>query len=79
MGEFRNLKLPVGSKLFKVHNFTFMHKGITFVFEIDEFADGSFTGHGEHSTDKSSVIESVSGHSMQECLEKLVKKVESRT
>ena len=79
MGEFRKLRLPAGSKLFKVHNFTFMYKGTTFVFEIDEFADGSFTGHGEHSTDKSSVIESVSGQSIEECLDKLVKKVESRT
>jgi hypothetical protein len=78
MDEWRKVKLPAGSKLFRVHNFTFMAKGNTYVLEVDEFADGSFSGHGEHSTDKSSVVESVSGTSVGDCLDKLIKKIETR-
>jgi hypothetical protein len=76
--DWKNVKIPAGSRLFKVHNFTFMHKGTNYVLEIDEFRDGSWSGHGEHSTDKASVIESVSGKSLQECLELLIAKVEGR-
>jgi hypothetical protein len=78
MDGWRNVKVPSGSKLFRVHNFNFMHKGTNFVLEIDEFSDGSYSGHGEHATDKSSVVESVSGSSLEDCLEKLIKKIESR-
>lgn len=75
--EWKNVKVPDGAKLFKVHNFTYMIKGVTWHFEIDEFADGSFIGHGEHSTDKNSLLESVNGKSVQECLDALVRKVKN--
>jgi hypothetical protein len=61
MDEWRKVKLPAGSKLFRVHNFTFMAKGNTYVLEVDEFADGSF-----------------SGTSVGDCLDKLIKKIETR-
>ena len=77
MGDWKQANTGSG-KLFKVHNYTFMHKGTTYHIEIDEFADGTYTGHGEHSTDKSSVLESVSGSSIKECLESLIQKIESR-
>ena len=64
-----------GGKIFKVHNFTYMHKGATYLLEVDEFADGNCSGHGEHSTDKSNVLESVSGNSVKECLEALIAKI----
>lgn len=56
--------IPEGSKLFKSHGFTFVHKGSTYLLEVDEHRDGTFTGHGEHSTDKSTVLASVHGSSM---------------
>lgn len=75
MSGWNKIKLPEGARLFKVHHFTYMWKGATYLFEVDEFADGSFTGHGEHSTDKSRVLESVSGKSPEECLSALLKNV----
>ncbi len=78
MDQWRSVKLPAGSKLFKVHSFTLMHKGSTFALEIDEFMDGTFTGYGEHSTDKSRIIDPVNGKSLNDCLQQLVQKVEAR-
>lgn len=75
MSGWNKIKLPEGAKLFKIHHFTYMWKGSTFHLEVDEFADGSFTGHGEHSTDKSRVLESVSGKSLEDCLGALIKNV----
>jgi hypothetical protein len=55
-----------------------MIKGVTYQFEIDEFSDGSFTGHGEHSTDRNGFVESVSGKSVDDCLNNLVARVGQR-
>jgi hypothetical protein len=71
--DWKKTKIPEGAKLFKVHNFTFMLKGSTYHLEVDEFADGTFTGHGEHSTDKNTVLESVSGKSLEDCVSNLIK------
>jgi hypothetical protein len=76
--SWKNISVVGGAKLFKVHSFTYMAKGTTYMLEIDEFSDGTFSGHGEHSQDKSSVIESVSGNAIEECLSSLIKKIESR-
>lgn len=75
MSSWNKIKLAEGAKLYKVHNFMYMWKGTTYHLEVDEFADGAFIGHGEHSTDKSSVLESVSGKSVEECLAALIKNV----
>ena len=77
--EWKSAKVPSNSKLFKVHRFTYMHKGVNYLLEIDEFSDGSCTGHGEHSTDRNFVIESVSGDSIKESLDALIEKIASRT
>ena len=71
--NWKKIPVPEGTKLFKVHNFTLMVKGTTYHLEVDEFADGSYTGHGEHSTDKSSVLASVSGASVEDCVATLLK------
>ena len=76
--DWKKTRLPSGSKLFMVNSFTYMYKGRTFILEVDEFSDGTFTGHGEQSTDKSHVVESVSGKSVQECLEALIKRIDQR-
>lgn len=73
--NWKMVSLPDGSKLFKTHNFTLMHRGTNYRLDIEEFADGTFSGHGEHSTDKSSVLESVSGTSLEDCLNALIKKI----
>jgi hypothetical protein len=73
--DWKKVKLPEGAKLFNVHTFTYMHKGATYQFEVDEFQDGTFTGHGQHSTDQSSVLESVRGGTIEECLSALVKNI----
>lgn len=70
--NWKKVSIPDGAKLFKVHNFTFMLKGSTYHLEVDEFHDGTFTGHGEHSTDKSSVLASVTGKSVEDCVAALI-------
>ena len=77
--DWKTINLAPGSKLYKVHNYNLMHQGTHFSLEIDEFSDETFTGHGEHSTDKNYVIESVSGVSVEDCLENLIKKIQERT
>ncbi len=76
--DWKKVKAPEGAKLFKVHSFTYMIKGSTYHLEIDEFQDGTVTGHGEHSADKSHVLESVSATSVKECIEQLIKSVKGR-
>ena len=76
--DWKKAKIPSGGRLFKVHNFTFMRKGVTYHLEVDEYNDGAFTGHGEHSTDKNLMIESVSATSVTECLEALMSKIDKR-
>ncbi len=71
--NWKKLAMPDGAKIFKVHNFTYMSKGTTYHFEVDEYADGNFSGHGEHSTDKNTVLESVSGKTLEDCVNALVK------
>jgi len=76
--EWKAIKLPAGSKLFQVHNFNFLHNGVNYILEVDEYSDGSFTGHGEHATDKNYVIESVSGRTLKICLDALIKRIQDR-
>ena len=73
--SWKSVSLPTGAKLFKSHNFTYMKGGTTYILEVDEFADGSCSGHGEHSTDKSSVVQSVAGSSIEDCLKSLIKNI----
>lgn len=70
--DWKKVKIPDGAKIFQAHSFTVMHKGINYQVEVDEFADGSFSGHGEHSTDKSTLLPSASGKSLEECLSNLL-------
>ncbi|MBF0440763.1 MAG: hypothetical protein HQK54_02550 [Oligoflexales bacterium] len=77
--DWKTAKVPQGSKLFKQHNFIYMHKGVTYTLEIDEYHDNSFAGHGENSTDKNFIIESVSGKSVVDCLNGLIQKITGRT
>ncbi|MCX6124676.1 MAG: hypothetical protein NTV34_08000 [Proteobacteria bacterium] len=76
--NWKAVKVQPGGKLFKVHNFTYMVKGVTYRLEVDEYHNGICTGHGEHSTDKNSLIESVSANSTEECLSLLIERVGSR-
>jgi hypothetical protein len=76
--SWKEIRVHSGGKLFKVHNYTYMIKGVTYQLEIDEFGDGTFTGHGEHSTDRNSFVESVSGKSVDECLTNLVARIGQR-
>jgi hypothetical protein len=73
--NWKKLTVPEGAKLFKIHTFTYMVKGTTYHLEVDEFGDGSFSGHGEHSTDKSSVLSSVSATTLEDCLKALMAKI----
>ena len=76
--DWGSIILPSGCKLFKVHTFNYIHQGVNYLLEVDEYSDGSFSGHGEHSTDQNNVVESVSGKNIDECLNALIKKIESR-
>lgn len=73
--DFKKVAIPEGARLYQAHQLTYIYKGVTYLLEIDEHADGSFTGHGEHSTDKSSVLASVNGRTAEECLSALINKI----
>lgn len=73
-----SVRLPEGSKLLRIHRFTYMHQGVNYVFEVNEMGPGSWIGHGEHATDQNSVIPSVNGATLEECLNQLISKIESR-
>lgn len=77
--DWQKLIIPAGSKLFRMQRFTYMHKGVNYLLEVDEYNNGTCMGHGEKSNDKNFVIESVSGPSMEECLNQLIKKIVERT
>ncbi len=70
--DWKKLKIPGSHRLFRVHQFMYMIEAISYQFEINEFFDGSFTGHGVHSTDDSNQLKSVTRHSMEECLQALI-------
>jgi hypothetical protein len=76
--DWKKINVPAGSKLLKVHNFTYIHKGVNYNLEIDEYSDGRCSGHGEQSIDKNFVIETVSASSVDDCLKQLVDKINSR-
>ena len=76
--EWKNVKVPSGSKLFKAHNFTFMNKGHSWRLAVDEFSDGTFSGHGEHATDRNTFVESVSGRELTDCLNALIERIQNR-
>ena len=72
------IQVPPGGRIVRVSHFTYIFNGINFIIEVDESPDGTVTVHGEHSTDKNFVVESVSGSSVEECLNGILKKISSR-
>lgn len=76
--DWKKANIPNGCRVFKAHTFTFMSRGASYQLAVDEYNDGTYTGHGEHSTDKNLVIESVNGTSLANCLEALIGKIEKR-
>ena len=76
--DWKNLKIPEGSKLFKIHRFNFLYQGVNYLLEINELNPSMWVGHGEHATDQSSVIPSVNGSSLEECLNKLIERIHKR-
>ena len=76
--EWQGVNIPEGSKLYRIHKFTYMHGGVNYILEINE-SDGSWIGHGEHATDKNSVVPSVSGKSLEDCVNQLVSSINGRT
>jgi hypothetical protein len=77
--DWKSAKLPAGGKLFKVYNFNFLYQGVNYLLEVDEYADGAFSGHAEHATDHNYVIESVSGKSVADCISGLCSRIEARS
>jgi hypothetical protein len=76
--SWKKIAVHQGGKLFKMHQFTYMVKGVTYQIEVDEFADSTFTGHGQHATDRNNLVESVTGKSIDECVTLLVAKIGTR-
>lgn len=75
--DWQKIKIPDGSKLFRIHKFTYMHQGVNYLLEINETGD-AWIGHGEHATDQNSVIPSVNGSSLEDCLNQLIAKINTR-
>jgi len=76
--DWLKLNIPQGSKLLRTQRFTFMHKGVNYLLDVDEYGNRSCMGHGEKANDKNFVIESVNGASVEECLNALMKKIADR-
>ncbi len=76
--DWNAIKVPEGAKLFKVHNYNYMFKGTNYLIELNEYSDSKWVGHGEHATDKNSVVPTVSGSSKEECLNLLVASINQR-
>lgn len=77
--SWKNISLKQGCKLFISHNFTYMSAGQNFSLCVDEYNNGQYIGHGEHSTDKNNVVESITAPTMEGCLESLIAKIESKS
>mgnify|MGYP003683930431 CR=1 FL=1 len=75
--DWKTIKIPEGSKLYRIHKFTYMHGGVNYLLEINE-AGGTWIGHGEHATDKNSVIPSVSGNCLEDCVNQLISSINVR-
>ncbi len=75
--DWQMIKIPDGSKLFRIHKFTYMHQGVNYLLEINEM-NNTWIGHGEHATDQNSVIPSVNGNSLEDCLNQLIGKINTR-
>ena len=76
--DWKAIQIPDGSKLFRIHKFTYMHQGVNYLFELNEMGDGKWIGHGEHATDQNSMIPSVNGSSLEECINQLILNVKNR-
>ena len=76
--EWKAVKIPDGSKLFKIHRFNYLHLGVNYLLELNEIGSDTWIGHGEHATDQSSVIPSVNGNSEADCLNKLIDRIHRR-
>ena len=70
--DWEKIKVPGGNRLIKAHSFMYMVEGTTYKIGIDEYSDGKFTGHGEHSSDESQQLSSVVGGTIEECLQSLI-------
>lgn len=77
--DWKAVKVPEGSKLLSIHKFTYLYQGVNYLFEINEAGSGQWIGHGEHATDQSSLIPSVNGSSLEDCLNQLIGKITSRS
>lgn len=76
--DWKSVQIPSGCKVFRVQTFMVMISGKTFSLEIDEYSDGSFTGHGEQTNDDSTVLASVTAKSAEECLNQLISSIKDR-
>lgn len=76
--DWQAVKKADGSKLFRIHKFTYMYGGVNYLLEINE-AGNDWIGHGEHATDKNSVIPSVNGTSLEDCLNQLIAIINDRS
>jgi hypothetical protein len=74
--DWSKIKIPSGNRILKIHNFMYMRDGNAYELEVDEFSDGKFTGHGEHSSDESQQLNSVVGDTLETCLQALIDDVE---
>lgn len=76
--NWKSVEIPANYKVFRAHTFMIMNSGKTFTIEVDEYSDGTFTGHGEQTNDDSTVLASVTGTSVEDCLNQLIASVKSR-
>ena len=76
--DWKALKIPEGSKLFKIHRFNLLHGGTNYMLEINELGPANWVGHGEQATDQNNVVPSVNGSSLEDCLNKIIERISKR-
>ena len=76
--DWARINIPSSSKLMKVHNFLYLEKGVTWKLEVNEYSATHFAGFGEHSSDESQQLPSVSAESLEECVQKLIQEASSK-
>ncbi|MFK7873373.1 MAG: hypothetical protein AB8C84_09425 [Oligoflexales bacterium] len=69
--DWSQIKLPSG-KLMKVHTFLYLSKGVTWKLEVNEYSNTQYAGFGEHNSDESQQLPSVSAESLEGCVQKLL-------
>jgi len=76
--SWKSVTISERERLFRISNYLFVSQGRSYSIEVQEAPDGTFLAHGENTSDPHDVLRSVTGTTMQECLQAIVDQIERR-